>query len=364
MKKLFLLVIISGFMLQGQSQYLAAFNDYVNHFWAFEAGMFQELEYLEIQEYQVGGILIAYIDNGSNLKVYSHGEVETLLTGSPIEFHATDYLLGYSMYEQLNVYDNGDARLLSTQCGGYVVADSLIGWYNQIAKTIEVYYNGEVYTLEDGLIYNPIETFKYGDNTLAYIQSSTKEFKIFYQGEVIVLDQFVQDLVFEAGRNIVAYIDIPDQTFKAFFNGEEYDVETFKPKSFQVGDEMLAYVDNLGRLKFFDGYKIIELSSYEPEFYTVVDRKIIYEEQGFLKTYCNGQIYVVERYIPQPYRVDFNTIAYLDQNRFVKAFLPNCEPATISFEKVQEVDLIRDLIIYVVGVNKTKIYFNGQVYEH
>ncbi len=268
------------------------------------------------------------------------------------------------MYEQLNVYDNGENQVLSTQCGGYEVRDSLIGWYNRIAQNVQVYYDGKVYTIEDGLIYNPLESFKAGDNTLAYVQSSTKEFKLFYQGEVIVLDQFAEDIVFETGRDIVAYIDIPDQTFKAFFKGEKHDVETFKPKSFQVGDEILGYVDNLGRLKFFDGYEVVELSTYEPEFYNVVDKVIIYEEQGFLKTYCNGQIYVVERYVPEPYRIDFSTIAYLDQSRFLKAFLPNCEPATISYEKVKEISLIRDLIIYVTGVNKTNIFFNGQVYEH
>lgn len=364
MKKLILLIFMSGFIFNGQAQYLAAFNDYLNQFWAFEAGTFKKLEHLEIREYQVGGNLIAYIDNGSKLKVYNYGEVETLLIGDPIKFLATDYLLGYSMYEQLNVYDNGDVHVLSTQCDGYVIQDSLIGWHNKIDQTVQVYYNGEIYTIEDGLIYNPIESFKLGDNTLAYVQSSTKEFKLFYQGEVIVLDQFAENLIFKAGRDIVAYIDIPDQTFKAFFKGEEYEVETFQPRSFEVGDERLAYVDNLGKLKYFDGYKIVEISTYEPEFYKVVDKVIVYEEQGSLKTYCNGEIYVVERYIPENYRIDFSTIAYLDQNRFVKAFLPNCEPITVSFEPVSDISLIRDLIIYVVGVNQTKIYFNGQLYEH
>jgi len=364
MKKIVLFIIVFGIMFSSKSQYLAAFNDNLHRFWVFEAGMFEQLEHLEIQEYQVGGTLIAYLDNSSNLKVYSHGEVEQLLQGEPIKFLATDYLLGYSMYEQLNVYDNGDIRVLSIECDGYQIRDSLIGWHNRISQNIQVYYDGQIYTLEDGLIYNPLESFKMGDNTIAYVQSSTKEFKLFYQGEIIVLDQFAEDLVFEAGRDIVAYMDIPDQAFKVFFKGEEFEIETFKPRSFQVGDEIMAYVDNLERLKFFDGKEVVELSSYEPEFYSVIDRVVIFEEQGFFKTYCNGQVYVIERFVPQPYRVDFSTIAYLDQSRFVKAFLPNCEPITISYERVQEISLIRDLIVYVVGVNKTKIFFNGQVYEH
>ena len=170
-------------------------------------------------------------------------------------------------------------------------------------------------------------------------------------------------MVYEAGRDIIAYMDIPDQAFNVFFRGEVTQLETFQPRSFQVGDEILAYVDNLGKLKYFENGEVKTISSYEPKFYNVEDKVLIFEEQGFLKTVCNGQVYIVERYIPQPYKIDWNTIAYLDQSSFVKAF-QNCEPVTISYEKVKEISMIRNLIIYVLGINKTMIYFNGQVYEH
>ncbi len=346
-----------------KAQYLAAFNDYLNHFWVFEAGMFTQVEHLPIQEYQVGGILVAYIDGGGKLKIYRNGEVKTLMEGSPIKFTATDYLLGYSLYEQLNVYDNGKTKVLSTECDGYVIKDSIIGWHNRIKQTLQVYYNGRIVTLIDGLIYNPLESFRVGDNTVAFVHSSTQEFYIYYLGKLKVLDPFVEKMVYEAGRDIVAYMDIPDQAFNVFFRGEVTQLETFQPKSFQVGDEILAYVDNLGKLKYFENGEVKTISSYEPKFYNVEDKVLIFEEQGFLKTVCNGQVYIVERYIPQPYRIDWNTIAYLDQSSFVKAF-QNCEPVTISYEKVKEISMIRNLIIYVLGINKTMIYFNGQVYEH
>lgn len=363
MKKYIFLLIISIIQVIGYGQYLAAYNDNVRHFWVFEAGTFQELEYLEILEFQVGGIVVAYIDNSSTLKVYRNGEVESLMQGSPIKFEATDYLLGYSMYEQLNVYDNGKKQVLSTSCDGYIIRDSLIGWHDRLQNTIKVYYNGKTTTILDGLIYNPIQEFKAGDNTLVFVHSSSKTLYLYYLGELLVLDDFVQQIEFKAGRDIVAFIDVPDQAFNVFFRGEIFELETFQPKSFQVGDEMVAWVDNLGKLKLFDNGDITILSTYEPQSYTVEDRVVVFEEQGFFKTYCNGQIYVVERYMPQPYLIDYNTIAYLDENRFVKIF-QNCETTPISFIPVKEISLIRDLVIYVEGVNKTKVYFNGQVYEY
>ncbi|MEZ5082400.1 MAG: hypothetical protein R2750_02950 [Bacteroidales bacterium] len=363
MKKIFLYLMLLILGIQAKSQYLAAFNDYQNHFWAFEAGQFTQLEHLEIQEYQVGGILIAYKDNDSNLKVYQYGQVQSLIIGDPVVFEATDYLLGYSMYEQLNVYDNGKDINLSNECDGYVIQDSLIGWHNRISQNIQVYYNGKIFTLEDGLIYNPLEKFRLGDNIIAYVHSSTKNFNVFYLGKIITLDDFVEQMEFKAGRDIVAYHDIIDQTLKAFWKGTEYELETFPPKSFQVGDESMAWVDNLGHLKYFDGHEVVELSTYEPAFYEVVDRVIVFEEQGFFKTYCGGQVREIERYIPNIYIIDFNTIAYLDQTSFIKTFF-GCESSTIFYDRVQQIDLIRDLIIFKKNINTVNIYFNGEIYEH
>ncbi len=362
MKKITLICVVLILSATSQSQTLAAFNDNLHRFWVFDGGSFVKLEYLQVQEFQVGGILVAYIDNGSNLKVYCHGQTETLLTGAPIKFTATDYLLGYSIYEQLNVYDNGKKQVLSTQCDGYIVQDSLIGWHNQIDQTIQVYYNGKIFTIEDGLIYNPIGEFKTGDNIIAYIQRSTQEFKIFYHGKLMVLEQFVTGMNFEAGREIIAYTDSIDRTFKVFCKGKKYDLETFTPKSFKVGDEMMVYVDNLGRLKYFENGEVKEISTFEPKFYDVTDQVMVFEEQGFFKTYCNGQVYTIEQYIPQPYKLDFNTIAYLDQNSFVKAF-QFCEPIIISYKVVKDISLIRNLIIFVEGINNPTVYFNGQIYQ-
>jgi hypothetical protein len=363
MKKSILIPLLLFFHFGVQSQYLAAFNDNLGHFWAFEAGMFNELEHLAIKDYQVGGILIAYLDGSGKLKIYRNGETKTLMDGNPIKYTATDYLLGYSLYEQLNVYDNGKTKVLSTECDGYIVKDSIIAWHNRVQKTLQVYYNGRISTVIDGLLYFPVESFRMGDNTIAFVHTSTQEFYIYYLGRLQVLDPFVEDIVYEAGRDIIAYMDIPDQAFNVFYRGEVTELDIFRPKSFQVGDEILAYVDNLGKLKFFENGEVTTISSFEPKFYNIEDKVLVFEEQGFLKTVCNGQIYVIERYIPQPYHIDLNTIAYLDENSFVKAF-QQCQHINISYEKVKEFSMLRDLIIYVEGINKTKIYFNGQVYEN
>ncbi len=356
----FLFLLLS---INANSQTLAAFNDNLHRFWAFEAGIFTQLEYLEIQDFQVGGILIAYIDNDQNLKIYRNGQVESLIQGSPIKYTATDYLLGYSIYEQLNVYDNGKTKVLSTAADGYIVQDSLIAWHDKVKQTMEVYYNGRTIKVLDGLIYNPLKIFKAGDNTIAWVNSSTQSFSVFYHGHTIVLDDYSQEVTFDAGRDIVAFYDTPDQVFNVFLNGEVTEIEPFIPKSFKVGDDMVVYVDNMGKLKYYDRNGVQTITNFEPSFYDVEDMVMVYEEQGFLKTFCNGEVYIIERYIPQPYKLDYNTIAYLDQSRFLKAF-QHCSGSTITNERIAEISLIRDLIIFTTGINKVNIYFNGQIYKH
>lgn len=358
-----LLVFFLIFQTAGFSQQLAAFSDNLRHFWVFDGGNFTQLEHLGIQEFQVGGILVAYIDNGDNLKVYQNGKVETLMTGAPIKFTATDYLLGYSIYQQLNVYENGKNLILSTQSGGYIVMDSMIVWYDQIIQSINVYYGGSTFTIESGLFFDPLKEFKASSNMAVYYQSFSNQLKLFYGGEIYILDDYAEDVAFEVGRDIAAFIDIPDQTFKVFYRGDIIVLEAFRPRSFMAGNESIAYVDNLGKLKYFVDGELIEVSGYEPGFYELTDNVLVFEEQGFLKTVCNGQPYVIERYIPSLHMIDNNTIVYYDQNMFLKGFHA-CERITLSYEKVKEMNVIRDLVIFVTGANKTNIYFLGQIFEH
>jgi len=358
-----LIVLFLTLHTAGFTQQLAAFNDNVRHFWVFDGGTFTQLEHLEIKEFQVGANLVAYIDNGDNLKIYQNGKVETLMTGVPIKFTATDYLLGYSLYQQLNVYENGGNLILSTQCSEYRVMDSLIVWYDQINQSIKVYYKQVSYTIEDGLVFDPLKEFKLSSNMVIYHQAFARQLKLFYSGEIYILDDFAENVAFEVGRDIAAFIDIPDQSFKVFYKGEIIELEVFGPRSFIAGNERIAYIDNLGKLKYFVEGELIEVSGYEPQFYELKDNVLIFEEQGFLKTFCNGQTYTIERYIPPVYMIDLNTVIYYDQHQFLKG-LHACEPMQLSFEKVKEADVIRDLIIFVTGVNKTNIYFLGQIFEH
>ena len=364
MYKNILVILISVFSLQSFGQHMAVFSDVRHNFYVFDAGTVKKIENLQVLEYQVGGICVAYLNNAGNLKVYYNGKAEFLESGgSSIKYQATDYLLGYKQFDFLKVFDRGRVKVLSTAVEAYSIQDSLIAWFDRFEQQAKVYYKGEIIVMEEGLLEFPVDYFEGGDNILAYRTTNSDIFKVFYQGEVIELDNIGAEIQYKAGRDIVAYYDNSRSIFKVFYKGETYELEYFEPKSFKVGDEMILYVDYQDNFKLFDRGITYTVMTYPPTSYRVVDRAFTFEDQGFLKTYCDGSVQVIEPFIPQNYKLDWKTIAYLDDVKFVRG-VQNCNKFNVTFEPVMDMELIRDLILYKVGYNTYKIYYFGQTFEY
>ncbi len=127
-------------------------------------------------------------------------------------------------------------------------------------------------------------------------------------------------------------------------------------------NDMVVYIDDMGTLKAFNQGITNTLLSHRPEYYEVKDQVMIFIDQGYFKTYCNGTIQIIERYIPTKYVLDWNSISYIDDNQNVKV-VQNCEKHVVTYELVTDIEMIRNLIVYKTGPNATRIYYFGQVFE-
>ncbi len=356
-----ILMILPLFWNAVDSQHMAAYLDYRDRFMVFDRGVTKEIENYKVSSFQVGGNCIGYLSYGNDLKVYHKGSVRTLEHSPPTKYTVTDYLMGYSMYSILKVFDDGDVKTLCQHTNGYIVEDSMIVFYDEVQQMLKVYQNGEISVLEDGLLQWPIKSYSSGDNILAYVTEFDNKFKIYYHGEELIVDENVRETVYKAGRDIVGYMNLVTNAFMVFYKGKYFDLEAFAPRSFQMGDEMMAYINDQGDFKLFENGELVTISTFEPEFYMLTDSTLVFVEDGFLKTWCNGRVYEVERYIPPVYKVSERTIAYIDINKRIKAF-SQCQPLDISYEMVNSLDMIRNLIIYNIGINTVKIWYNGKVY--
>lgn len=52
---------------------------------------------------------------------------------------------------------------------GYIMEDSLIAYYHEVQKILNVYRDGRIHTLEYGLMQWPVRSYAIGDNIPAYI---------------------------------------------------------------------------------------------------------------------------------------------------------------------------------------------------
>jgi hypothetical protein len=360
MNKVILILATIFLQIQAFAQDLAAFHDYRKHFIIFDAGKIKDVEHLPVLSFQIGGICIPYISNSSQLKVYYKGEVRTLVEDFSSKYIATRYLLVYSLYEQLYVFDNGKTTLLSSHVKNYAIGDSLVAFYNENTHSSHVYYQGKILDLEKSLVGSPIKGFRAGENIFAYFNDNTKYFKIFYNGELQNILKSNIELVYEAGRNIIAYIDNSKNSFHAFYKGQVQDLEDYKPKSFQVGNDIMAYVNNTGEFfALIDGEKKL-LSSFEPDIYKVKDDLIVFSEQGYFKVFYNGEIIELENYVPKDFKMNESTIAFIGLDGWLKAFT-NGKYITVTNDLITSFVVAYNLIYVNTTVNTVKIFYKGKL---
>jgi hypothetical protein len=344
-----------------EAQHLAAFHDNQNRFYIFDDGRSVQAEYLQVKEFSVGGACVLYKDNRDHLKMYYHGEIITLEIAGVNNFEALDYLAVYSMGGIVKIIENGRVTTITTNSVRYQAEDSVITFYDSSRQLLAVYYKGKIHVLEDGLAGKPYNDFLAGDNLVVYNSSRSNELKVFYRGLVSSIEPFQSGGSYKAGRDIVAYVNYADQKFNVFYKGDIYMLEDFPPESWQMGNGIVAYIDNTGSFKIFRDGEIIQVASFPPDFYEVRDQLIIYGEQGYLKTWYNDRPVTLETTMPTDLKAQWNTIVYRDVNRNVKIFRFG-ESKVLSYDLVEEIELYRDIVVVNKGMNNYNVYYKGKKY--
>jgi hypothetical protein len=354
----FFILIISPSV---DAQQFAAYQDNQGRFIIFDNGKAIQAEYLPVKEFSIGGDCILYIDNRNHFKMYYHGEISTLEVGGVDHFETLDYLSVYSIGSIVKIIEKGIVTTITTHAVQYQAQDSLVTFYDLNQELLAVYYKGHIRILEDGLAGKPYNNFRSGDNIVAYVSARTWALKAFYNGKILELESNLSGGSFKVGRDIVAFITPYEQKFKVFLRGGEYMLEEFPPESYQVGDGIVAYVDNTGSFKIFQGGETTEIASYIPDFYGIRNQMVLYGERGYFKVWYNQQPYLLETSIPTDWKAEWNTIIYRDLNRNIKIFREG-ELKVLTYDLAEEISLYRDVVVVNKGMNNHNVYYNGRKY--
>lgn len=342
---------------------LAAYVDPQNQFVIFDEGDFTTVEVQPPLEVKVSSSYVAYISNNQDFKVYDDGEVITLEKNRISRFDCTDDLIVYRLADQVYIYRDGEKRLISVTAPNYSVNDSLVAFYDGYNRQLIAYLNGRLVGLADGILNDPIQQFKTGSDIVAFVESATQDFKVYWDHSFFTLSRFVQQVNFKAGAGTVAYIDPLTNEFKVFYEGYTEILEPFPPQSYQVGNGIVAYVTDNGTFKVFEQGDQLELQSFAPEQYKVREDIVVFASlDEIFHVHWHGETYELAGFIPSEYHVGDGMVVFINQQQQVEGFYRG-EPLVFTNDIAREVNIQGQSVVIRLAANRVKIYLGDEEFE-
>lgn len=362
MRALFALLMMLS-VGRGSAQDVIAFLDFMDRLHVFDRGVFRQIDHRKPQWVRYGGNKVVYADAQSDLVVYEQGEVRKVDDQAGSDVVVTDHLIGFTVAGMFKVYDT-KPRTLTGVVGPHLTEDSIAAFKDEIQQTVGIYYNGASQLIEDQLAGNAMLQWAAGDNLLAWVSAYDRRFKVFYHGSIIELSDLVTEMEFKCGLDMVAYRDPSDMSFRVFYKGEVYDLEPQMPKRYEVGKGVMAWMDQTGALKVFDGKLVHTAMSFEPAKWAVADSLVVIEDRQFFNVFTNGRMHTVERVVPQQWQASWGSLAYVDVDRTLKIWRNGRAEVVLRGQPVQEFVLDRGLLLARLNQTTAKVWWRGQLYEH
>ncbi len=310
---LFLLVSISSF-----SQTVVPILDFNGFFKNFQDGYFRQVELQRIKEFKAGDNICAYVDFRGNLIAYD-GISKKQLANLSVEYRVSDNLLTWKIGETLNMWDTGRIKTLSFNVRNYWVRDNIIVFEDMRYNSVNVYYNGRIYTLYTsmGELQPPSSV---GENIVAY-QDNGDFNKVFWKGQIFELDVWQTPYDFQTGTDILAFNDPINGTFAVFENGEFLDVEEFHVNKYRAGRGFIVFENRNNDLVYYQNGEVIQLTNFGASQWEVKDDVVFWEENGFAYVFYNGVKTEITRYIPKEYELKNGVVVFRNIMGGVSAFV-------------------------------------------
>jgi hypothetical protein len=343
-----------------QGQGLVAFNDYYDQFVVFNKGNFEILSTQPAQEFQVGGNSILFKSFSGHISNYREGEIHRYDLNVQ-NFVALDKISAYDIFGVLKVVKESEIETLTAHASYWDASDSLLLFYDSQRYYISVYYQDSIYRVEDVILRKNRIRNRMASNVFAFISPVSNELKIFYRGDIFVLEPYMDQLTFKAGKDILAYQDDNTQEFKVFYKGQTKTLELLPVRSFETAYGMVAYVTYEGEFKVFDKGDIHTILSYEPDFFHIKDERLIFGDRNRFCLYNEGAYDILEKYIPSQYTISRDMLAYMSANDKLILFYDG-EKKVLTTEQINYYQLIRDLVLISIGHNKYMVWYKGKKY--
>ncbi len=168
---------------------------------------------------------------------------------------------------------------------------------------------------------------------------------------------------FSFGQQVIPFVDF-NGFFKTFQNGAFRQLEFQRIREFKAGDDLVAYIDNRGNLRVFDGEAPIDLSNMSVE-YHVSDHFLVWNVGPTINVYDEGDLQTLT-YFGGNYVVKDSIIVYQDTRYNTLNVYWHHKTHTIQTstgDLGMPVFIGENIVAFKDNGNFFKIFWNGQIYE-
>lgn len=304
MKVIFCLFILLNSICFAQ---IAPFVDFNGQFKTFYKGSIRTLELQGVQSFQFGDDILQYMDVRGNFKIYD-GETTQLITIQIVNPVNSDNLVAWTIAQNLYTLEGKEKRVVTNNCGDFVVKDSLVIFQDTRFKTLNVYYNGEIQQIMQQFSSMVMPT-KIGENCFAF-KDNGDIYKVFMAGKIVEIGNTPQDIQVECGTDIACFNDPINRTFAVVEKGTIMDVESQYVKKYKTGLGFIVYEDMNGNLMMYKNNEKLTLSNFYSGFLEVKDNMVVWGENNQLFTWFNHQKVRICPYIPTEFEIKNNTLVF------------------------------------------------------
>lgn len=314
--------------------------------------------------------LAAFSNFRDNFYVFDDGQF-IKLEHLPVQNYKVDkWAVAYQRSNgALIVYTNGQTHKMSEVVEAYQLTESLLIY--QYGGNLFVYDGVEKEKLSMDARY-----YKADGDVVAFYDRIDKEFKMYYDGVVYDVESALSnDPVsnYQVGDNILAYLD-HNGYLNSFYKGSKSEIMLVQGRpNYRVDKDIIAYYDrNVSAFKVILNDMSHQIDFFPPASFKAADERVAYvKNDGTFCVFQNGRESTISTITPEFYHVEDSLILY-EENGYLKGFynnrtytLENYIPSTMKYDynTVVYLDSQKDLVVFSKGKKEVLSYESVNAFD-
>lgn len=302
--------------------------------------------------------LAAFTDYRDYFYVFDEGDLKMLEHHPVRSFKIAKTGIAYIADDQsLNWYANGNSREISTVVENYEVTENLLIY--SFGQNLFAFDGEKKYSLSMDCL-----DYKADSGIVAYYDKTKEMFEVFQDGEIYELESSLTGnriSNFQVGDNLVVYLDA-NGYLQSFANQEKNELMYAQGRpSYKVDRNLVAFYDESSSVfKVKYNNRTYDLMYFHPLDYDVADEKMVFvDNNGYFRIFDKGEVRDISTFRPRFYHLEDKLLIFEEQGH-LKAY-QNGQVYSLENFIPQKMKFHYNALAYLDQQRHLKIFYNGQL---